>query len=361
MKKILVMEDEDAIRENISDALSLNDYQVFIADNGVDGVHLANEMKPDLILCDIMMPKMDGYQVLEAIKSDEKGITIPFIFISAKGKHEDIRKGMNMGADDYLIKPFLFQDLLTMVSSKLEGAERKQKTYFDKQQDLIAQYGLIQMHELNTPMNGILTSVSLLQEMDLKAQSAEALELLQIINISSKRLHRSLSNILFYQQLKDGKHIFYPEIISETSIKVAIVNVSKKYNRTDDLALSIENYSIQFDRKLLLALMVELTDNAFKFSKKNDQVLVSLTKTADAIQIRIQQINSTNFEINEFANSEPFKQFNKEKYEQAGIGLGLAIVKLISEQYGVKLSYEIDQNNNAFYTLSIPQVGILQS
>ncbi len=361
MKKILVVEDEDAIRENISDALSLNDYQVFIADNGFDGVHLAHEIKPDLILCDIMMPKMDGYQVLKAIKSDEIGVITPFIFISAKGKYEDIRQGMDMGADDYLIKPFLFQDLLNMVSSKLEEAELKQKTYFDKQQDLKAQYGLIQMHELNTPMNGILTSISLLKQMESQFHSVEALELLQIINISSKRLHRYLSNIFFYKQLKDVNYTFYSEIIGEASIKAAIENVSKYYYRTEDLVLSIENFSIQFDRKLLLALIIELTDNAFKFSKKNDQVLFSLTKTADTIQIRIQQSNSNNFEINEFVNSQPFLQFKKEKKEQAGIGLGLAIVKLISEQYGVKLSYEIDQKNNAFFTLIIPQVGILPS
>jgi two-component system, sensor histidine kinase and response regulator len=355
MKKVLIIEDEDSIRENISDALSLNDYEIFTAENGIEGVRLAKQINPDLILCDIMMPLLDGYGVLEAIKSDEKSTLIPFIFISAKSKHEDIRKGMNLGADDYLIKPFLLQDLLIMVEAKLAEAERIQKTYIEKQQDIIEQYGLIQMHEINTPMNGILTSVSLLQEMEIQSYPSEAAELLQIINFSSKRLHRSLSNIFFYKHLKDEKYAFYSETIRETSIKVAIENISKNYNRSSDLISLIDKHSIQFDRKLLTVIITELMDNAFKFTKENDQVFFSLLKIENAVEIKIQHCNRNNFEVQEFENSQPFRQFNKDKYEQTGIGLGLSIVKLIAEQYLLKLNYEISLNNIAIFTLIIPE------
>jgi CheY-like chemotaxis protein len=355
MKKILVIEDEDSIRENIYDVLSLNDFEIFTAENGIEGVRLATKINPDLILCDIMMPQMDGYDVLDAIKGDEKSIFTPFIFISAKSNHEDIRKGMNLGADDYLIKPFLLQDLLKIVDSKLADADRKKKTYFEKQQDLIEQFGLIQMHELNTPMNGILTSITLLQEMGLNNYSIEVAELLQIIDVSSKRLHRSLSNIFFYKQLKDRNYSFYSEVIKETSISVTLVNIAKNYSRSEDLNYTFEADALQFDTKLLMTIISELVDNAFKFTKKNDQVFFSLLKKNNAIEIKIQHSNRNNFEIKEFENSQPFLQFKKEKYEQAGIGLGLSIIKVIVVQYGLKLNYEIDKNNNAVFTLIFPQ------
>jgi DNA-binding response OmpR family regulator len=125
MKKILVIEDEENIRENIYDVLSLNNFEIFTAENGIEGLRLAKQINPDLILCDIMMPLMDGYGVLNEIKSDEKFTLTPFIFISAKSNHDDISNGMNLGAVDYLIKPFLLQDLLNIVSLKLEESERK--------------------------------------------------------------------------------------------------------------------------------------------------------------------------------------------------------------------------------------------
>ncbi len=354
MNKILVIEDEDIIRENIFDALSLNDFEIFTAENGIEGVRLAKQINPDLILCDIMMPLMDGYGVLKEIKSDEKFTLTPFVFISAKSNHEDIRNGMNLGADDYLIKPFLLQDLLKIVSLKLEESERKKKIYYNKQQDLIEQYGSVQMHELNTPMNGILTSITLLQEMGVKNYSKEVEELLQIINVSSKRLHRSLSNILYYKQLEGVNYSFYSEVIKETSISATLIKIAKNYNRRDDLIYFSEADIIQFDRKLLLTIISELVDNAFKFTLKDDKVFFSLLQKENAIEIKIRHNNRNNFEIEEFENSHPFVQFKKEKYEQAGIGLGLSIVKLIAIQYGLKLNYEIDTNNNAVFTINFP-------
>ncbi len=355
MNKILVIEDEDNIRDNISDVLSLNDFEIFTAENGIEGVRLAKQINPDLILCDIMMPLMDGYGVLNEIKSDEKFTLTPFIFISAKSNHEDIRNGMNLGADDYLIKPFLLQDLLKIVSLRLEESERKRKIYYNKQQDLIEQYGSVQMHELNTPMNGILTSITLLQEMGVKNYSTEVEELLQVLNTSSKRLHRSLSNIHYYKQLEDGNYSFYSEVIKETSISTTLINIAKNYNRREDLIYSSNVDTIQFDRKLMMTIITELVDNAFKFTLKNDQVFLSLLQKEKAIEIKIQHSNRHNFEIKEFENSQPFLQFKKEKYEQAGIGLGLSIVKLIAVQHGFKLKYEIDKNNNALFTINFPQ------
>lgn len=127
MRKVLIIEDNRDMLENVADMLELANYQVFTAENGQLGVIRAKQFKPDLILCDIMMPGMDGYEVLHALEEDHSTSTIPFIFLTAKTEKADIRTGMNLGADDYLTKPFEEKDLLNAVSARLRKSDFLQK------------------------------------------------------------------------------------------------------------------------------------------------------------------------------------------------------------------------------------------
>src|SRR5437764_2310480 len=123
MKKILLIEDNQDIRENAAEILELSHYKVFTAENGLRGVETALAQKPDLILCDIMMPEMDGYGVLHMVQKNPELKSTPFIFLSAKTEQSDIRKGMGMGADDYIPKPFTATDLLNAIESRLKKTE----------------------------------------------------------------------------------------------------------------------------------------------------------------------------------------------------------------------------------------------
>lgn len=118
--KILVIEDNPEVRENTAELLELSNYQVKTAQNGKEGVKLAREFTPDLILCDVMMPELDGYGVLHMLSKDPATAIIPFIFVTAKTEKTDIRKGMNLGADDYLTKPFDETDLLDAIEIRLK-------------------------------------------------------------------------------------------------------------------------------------------------------------------------------------------------------------------------------------------------
>src|ERR1700751_1450575 len=122
MKKILVIEDEPEMRRNLTTILRLEKFQPLDAENGRIGVELAKKEKPDLILCDVMMPEMDGYGVIAALRADTGTVTIPFIFLTAKGERPDIRAGMNLGADDYLTKPVAKNYLLAAIRSRLARA-----------------------------------------------------------------------------------------------------------------------------------------------------------------------------------------------------------------------------------------------
>jgi len=123
MKTILIIEDDAALRENTAELLELSNYNVITAPNGKIGIDLALSDMPDIVVCDIMMPEVDGYGVLEALSKDPKTTQIPFIFLSARTEHKEIRKGMDMGADDYLTKPFEEEELISAIESRLAKAE----------------------------------------------------------------------------------------------------------------------------------------------------------------------------------------------------------------------------------------------
>jgi CRP-like cAMP-binding protein len=129
MKRILLIEDNHEIRENTAEILELDGYEVITAENGKIGVELASSSKPDLIICDIMMPVLDGYSVLHLLTKNPDTENIPFIFLTAKADRQDFRKGMEMGADDYITKPFDDVDLLNAIESRFKKMELLEKKY----------------------------------------------------------------------------------------------------------------------------------------------------------------------------------------------------------------------------------------
>ncbi len=119
MKKVLLIEDDAILRENTAELLELSDYDVITAPNGKSGIQKARKEVPDIVVCDIMMPEIDGYGVLEALSKNDTTKSIPFIYLSAKTERQDVRKGMDLGADDYITKPFSEQELLSAIESRL--------------------------------------------------------------------------------------------------------------------------------------------------------------------------------------------------------------------------------------------------
>ena len=119
MKRVLLIEDDKVLRENTAELLQLADYDVFTAANGKKGVEAAKDFNPDVIICDIMMPEMDGYQVLQTLSVDPDVQSVPFIFLSAKTERRDVRMGMELGADDYITKPFEESELIGAIESRI--------------------------------------------------------------------------------------------------------------------------------------------------------------------------------------------------------------------------------------------------
>ncbi|MFN7116174.1 MAG: response regulator [Saprospiraceae bacterium] len=138
MKKILVVEDNIEVRENLAEILELSGYDVLTAEDGTIGVDLAVSHQPDLILCDVMMPRLDGFGVLNILSKRSETANIPFIFLTAKAEKSDFRRGMNLGADDYITKPFYKDELLAVIEMRLSKTEKLRKRFDKTEQGLSA-------------------------------------------------------------------------------------------------------------------------------------------------------------------------------------------------------------------------------
>lgn len=151
MKKILVIEDHEAMRRNILMILEMEGFQPLGAADGRTGLELAKKEKPDLILCDIMMPTLDGYGVLQALRGDRETATIPFVFLTAKGEKLDVRVGMNHGADDYLAKPVGHEELLATIATRLD----RKRTFEEHTQARVASVKLTPDFSNSTPLEAL--------------------------------------------------------------------------------------------------------------------------------------------------------------------------------------------------------------
>lgn len=196
MNKLVVIEDNHEMRENIQEILELADYEVLTAKNGKEGVDLVKSAHPDLIICDIMMPELDGYGVLYYLSKSPDTAAIPFIFLSAKSEKTDFRKGMNLGADDYISKPFEEMDLLAAVESRLNKKKRFES-----------------IHNLDNKWDGFksaVTDFSALKGLleNIKPRSIEKKELIYSVGDFPKFLfYVEKGHIRNYKMTKEGKEL----------------------------------------------------------------------------------------------------------------------------------------------------------
>jgi two-component system sensor histidine kinase/response regulator len=196
MTKILVIEDERAMRENICETLELEGFAVLGAENGYDGVDLPCQHIPDIVICDVMMPRMDGYSVLVTLRSEPQTAMIPLIFLTAKSTKTDMKYGMELGADDYLTKPFMPSELLAPINTRLQQQSTIAMEY--KKQIKELREGIVHMlpHELRSPLVGLLGYSELLERDSQTLSPSRVAEMARAIRTSGQRLHDVIEKFL---------------------------------------------------------------------------------------------------------------------------------------------------------------------
>jgi len=346
--------------------LLMNDYQTLVASNGVEGFYLASKQKPDLILSDIMMPEMSGLELLELIQKNGDLVDIPFIFLTAKIGNLDVRKGMNLGADDYLMKPIKTKELLTSIEKRLDKREQTRKIWEDNFNKLLTNLNNTASHEFNTPLNGILGAAELLKSGHIP--NPDKLKLFaHMIFESGQRLKATLDNIMLYRSIVSQR---LRKLDAASSLESLMIEewgqkVAQKYNREADLELKglhncyIPNSSWHY----LKVIFVELIDNAFKFSTKGQPVTISQVMSDNQVFFEIidQGFGMTEDEINQVG---AYHQFHKEHYAQQGMGLGLFLSKELIKLH--KADFKIIPNHDhgvtcrlKFNVLSLDEIANL--
>lgn len=348
MKKVLIIEDEASIRDNLEEILRLSDYETLKAADGEIGLKLAQTESPDLIICDIMLPKLDGYEILKAVRQNEATAHLPFVFLTAKVDRCDIRLGMEFGADDYLTKPFTATELLNTIATQLDKQATRDRQVQNQLEQLRSQIALSLPHELYTPLNGILGMSQILLEEHNNIEPAEVQEIATTIHQSGLRLYHLLQNFVLYTELElmvtnpqrvtDLRNKVHPCSVKDVITKIASEK-AKAVDRVADLYIEIEEDKVMLDGRHLQKIVEEVVDNAFKFSMVGTPVCVMGKACQKTFQLGISDCGR-GLTPQQIAQIGAYMQFERRIYEQQGSGLGLTLAKRLIELYGGELAIE---------------------
>lgn len=275
MTKILIIEDDPMVRENLEEILELAEFDFLSAMNGAEGLALAKETLPDLILCDVMMPEMNGFEVLENLRKDPRSLNIPLIFLTAKVDVASLREGMNLGADDYIMKPFDINSLLEAIQTRLA----KKASLVESVQSEISDFRNRVTRALPQKFHGLLnqltTSAHNLKESHEQLTEQEIEDIADKIELTSTEIHHLFINFSLYSQLElialnPKARQAYESKRGNCLASAVLTQVSQGkangYHRGKDLTLVLTDTRIAIAESNFRKIVEELIDNAFKFS-----------------------------------------------------------------------------------------------
>ncbi len=362
MKTILVVDDAEFILESASTLLRFEGYNVLTAIDGEEGVEVAFREKPDLILCDISMPKLDGYGVLDKIRSNLDTETTPFIFLTAFTEKSNMRAGMEKGADDFLIKPYTRDELISAIDAQWNKHSRIEKQVQEKVDEVGKSVTYNLPHEFRTVLNEVINSAKYMNAYSNEIAAEEIQEVSNDIVESSNRLLKITENFLTFARIEPfvsnpakRKQLRNSKTEEPAAIIYDIASMkASKYNRNEDIILgnNISDIRVQISTESFHKIVDELLDNAFRFSNPGKKVEVAVWEENNLIyfSIKDQGRGMTKNQINSIA---ALAQFERSVYEQQGIGMGLVICKKLVEIHDGTFLIDSIVNEGTIITFSI--------
>jgi two-component system sensor histidine kinase/response regulator len=368
MSTILVIEDERLLREEIVDMLNFEGFTTLEAADGEEGIKLAQEHLPDLVLCDIAMPKLDGYQVLLALREHPRISSIPFVFLTARSDRPFMRHGMELGADDYVTKPATNAEILAAIRARLErqtGVNGSQKLKLDEAKQTLTH---LVAHELRTPLTSIMMVQDIVARQMGQLSPSQMDSLLETMHSGSKRLAHLIEQMVYFTELETG--ILSPENIDAGGQPLylwqtltAAVDLGRRFaHRQHDGLIRYEEHdpdaTVIASAPPLKHALAELVANALDFSPEGKEVVVSQWQADGFVWIMI---------VDQGAGMSPaeadrafldFSQVNREAHEQQGIGLGLPLARRIIEAHGGTLTLKSIAGKGTQVTVSLPVTSV---
>lgn len=364
MPQILVIEDDHRIRDNIVDLLEIDGYEVVAAADGAAGLARAMEHLPDLILCDVMMPQMNGHEVLHALRQVRETEAIPFLFLTARIEKQDVRQGMNLGADDYLTKPFTHAELRDAIQTRLTKQNRVQQRHEAELNELRDHVAQVIPHEMRTALAGMLGFTQLLRQEWPELEAPTIYEMLDLIEDGGKRLERLAENFGLYTQLhilNSDTELFaaFQQQRARTDVATAAAvadRVAARWERTDALHCALAPGAVRLRESHFAKLVEELVDNACKFSEAGTSVKVLGKPSRRSYHLRV--VDEGRGMPRGFVQhlGGAFRQYERSYYEQQGLGLGLALVHRLLALYDGKLYVDSQPGRGTMIQVTLPLV-----
>ncbi len=346
-EKILIIEDDVQIRESLQEFLEYSQYKVVVAENGMIGMQMAMLEKPDLIICDMMMPVMDGVEVLKAIKMTELA-SVPFIVLTAKAQYEDLRIVMNMGADDYVFKPYKFKDLLSTIQTRL-GRFGLMADKFKHMESLNANFLSLLDMQMSRPIKDVRFLTDILKKESEEIQDKKLIQYIKYLKHCSDTMQDS------FRRLKD----FYAIMLTPSaSVSQNIPGLSRLdmageiflemtrsrasfYQRLEDFNSSIDlSQPLEFPDETG-CLFFELLDNAFKFSPNASEVFIEIKNGNGLLKISISnECRTANIkELNSKVTIGFLQKIDAEQLE-----IGLSFVHELANKMGGNVNFHSGHN-----------------
>jgi signal transduction histidine kinase len=359
MAKILIVDDDTALREVVRLALESSSYEVIEAADGKEGVELAFAQLPDLILCDVRMEQMDGYDTLSALRQSSVTASLPFILMTGQADQEGMRQGMELGADDYLPKPFKIDQLLGAVEARLRKQQTVREQAARQLADLRANICLSLPHELLTPLNGILGFADILSADAPVLKPTDVADMAGSIRESAERLHRLIQNFILLAHLQihhdDPTPLLRDMRCEQLRREMEVLSRAKAdgCGRGNDLQVGGDEVSVLTRGEYWSKIVEEIVDNAFKFSNPGTPVEVQLERRGGLAVFRVSD-RGRGMRPEHIAEVGAYMQFERRFYEQQGSGLGLAIAKRLAELHGGRFSISSEVGMGTTVEVGLP-------
>lgn len=363
-KRILVVEDHDLLLLAIRDILEVEGYAVKTATDGIDALETMEVYKPDLIVADISMPRMDGYKFFETVRENPEWLPIPFIFLTARAEREDRLKGKAMGAEDYITKPFDPQELVVAVSSRLGRAQAIRQVTEMEFDDLKQQIITLLSHELRTPLTSVYGYTELALDEASKMPPGDFQQFLMGVKKGADRLTRLVEDLLMVVRLDTGQLDREFRLLGKVYNNIGdLVTRAVKLLSMQALAQGIElKITVEPDLPLvrvyepfLTDALSRLMDNAIKFSrKKGKTIVVDVSLKEERIEISITDFGVGLSQDDLKVLFESFRQINRDKMEQQGTGLGLVIAEALVSSLQGSISVESVLGEGSTFAVSLP-------
>lgn len=367
---ILVVDDNYANLRLLADILLANHYEVYEASSGPLALSMAQTLQPDLILLDIAMPVMDGYQVCQALKADPRTCDIPIVFISALTETDDIVRGFEVGGVDYITRPFKFREVLARVASQItlvrqrreiEALRRQDRQTFESISRMKDEFIRMATHDLRNPLNVILGYTAVLEHIAVAEEHRSLMDEARLaIRSNVEKMRRLVTDMLELAQMETGEH-FHPEPVSLNSFLAETIGSFRLLAEQHRIALTyippVEDVRVLADPDAMTRVMDNLLINALNYTPSGGRVIVRARgwNSRAVIVVADTGIGVPPEDLPYLFDA--FYRVNRgHASEVEGSGLGLSIVKAIVERHGGRVRVRSKVGAGSVFRISLPRL-----